>query len=83
VPIVFKSGRFNLLEPSGLVQVCNGIALPFTDGLTVGKITRVRSSPDHGVTASSNRERGACVMHAGISLCDGHRRDAGMKVESS
>jgi len=24
-----KSGSLNLLEPSGLVQACNGIALPF------------------------------------------------------
>jgi hypothetical protein len=29
VPIVLKSGSFNLLEPSGLIQACNGIALPF------------------------------------------------------
>jgi hypothetical protein len=28
VPIVLKSGSLNLLEPSGPVQVCNGIALP-------------------------------------------------------
>jgi len=28
VPIVLKSGSFNLLEPSGPVQACNGIALP-------------------------------------------------------
>jgi len=28
VPIVLKSGSLNLLEPSGLVQACNGIALP-------------------------------------------------------
>ena len=28
VPIVFKSGSLNLLEPSGPVQACNGIALP-------------------------------------------------------
>ena len=28
VPIVWKSGSLNLLEPSGPVQVCNGIALP-------------------------------------------------------
>jgi len=31
VPIVLKSGSLNLLEPSGLVQACNGIALPFTN----------------------------------------------------
>jgi hypothetical protein len=30
VPIVLKSGSLKLLEPSGLVQACNGIALPFT-----------------------------------------------------
>jgi len=29
VPIVLKSGSLNLLEPSGPVQACNGIALPF------------------------------------------------------
>jgi len=29
VPIVFKSGILNLLEPSGSVQACNGIALLF------------------------------------------------------
>jgi hypothetical protein len=30
VPIVWKSGSLNLLDPSGLFQVCNGIALLFT-----------------------------------------------------
>ena len=29
---VLKSGWLNLLEPSGPVQACNGIALPFTYG---------------------------------------------------
>jgi hypothetical protein len=28
VPIVLKSENFNLLEPSGPVKACNGIALP-------------------------------------------------------
>ena len=28
MPIVLKSGSFNLLDPSGPVQACNGIALP-------------------------------------------------------
>jgi len=28
VPITLKSGSFNLLKPSGPVQVCTGIALP-------------------------------------------------------
>ena len=31
VLIVLKSGNLDLLEPSGPVQACNGIALPFTD----------------------------------------------------
>jgi hypothetical protein len=30
VPTVSKSGILNLLEPSGPVQACNGIALPST-----------------------------------------------------
>jgi hypothetical protein len=30
VPIILKSGSLNLLEHSGPVQACNGIALPFT-----------------------------------------------------
>jgi len=30
VPTVLKSGSLNLLEPTGPVQVCNGIALPFS-----------------------------------------------------
>jgi hypothetical protein len=30
VPTVLKSGSLNLLKPSGPVQACNGIALPFT-----------------------------------------------------
>jgi hypothetical protein len=29
VPIVLKSGSLNLLEPSGPVEACTGIALPF------------------------------------------------------
>jgi hypothetical protein len=29
-PTAFKSGSLNLLETSGPVQTCNGIALPFT-----------------------------------------------------
>jgi len=30
VPIVLKSGNLSFLEPSGPVQACNGIDLPFT-----------------------------------------------------
>ena len=35
MPIVLKSGSLNLLEPSGPVQACNGIALPFTKTFSV------------------------------------------------
>ena len=35
VPIALKSGSFNLLEPSGPVQACNGIALPLLHGMVV------------------------------------------------
>jgi hypothetical protein len=31
VPIVMKSGSLNLLEPSGPVKACNGIALPLRE----------------------------------------------------
>jgi len=34
VPIVLKSGSLNLLEPSGPVQGCNGIALSYPYYLT-------------------------------------------------
>jgi len=35
VPIVLKSGSLSLLEPSGPVQACNGIALPLPLPYTV------------------------------------------------
>ena len=37
MPIVLKSGSLNLLEPSGPVQACNGIALPlpFMKGILI------------------------------------------------
>jgi len=35
VPNVLKSGNLNLLEPSGPVQACNGIALPFYSPITL------------------------------------------------
>jgi hypothetical protein len=41
VPIVLKSGSLNLLEPSGPVKACNGIALPFTVPQT-GHFTQAR-----------------------------------------
>jgi len=37
-PTVLKSGSLNLLEPSGPVQACNGIALPLHTVCTVCEI---------------------------------------------
>jgi len=33
VPIVLKSGGLNLLEPSGPVQACTGMALPLDEDI--------------------------------------------------
>jgi len=43
VLIVLKSGNLNLLEPSGPVQACNGIALPlaFTENDSIIFITNL------------------------------------------
>jgi hypothetical protein len=53
---VLKSGSLNLLEPSGLVQACNGIALPFAFTNTV---TEARNS-EVGATTILGHE----IMHA-------------------
>jgi len=39
VPIVVKSGRLNLLDPPGPVQVCTGISVPFTKSSDYGYST--------------------------------------------
>jgi len=41
VPIVLKYGSLNLLEPSGPVQACNGIALP----LVANKVDKSNMAP--------------------------------------
>ena len=47
MPIVLKSGNLNLLEPSGPVQACNGIALPFyLDGV----LSRALDGKKRGIT---------------------------------
>ena len=40
VPNVLKSGRLNLLEPSGPIQACNGIALPVNNNGNKNSKTR-------------------------------------------
>jgi len=44
VPIVLKSGSLNLLEPSGPVQACNGIALPLYDISSLSVNTKEEST---------------------------------------
>jgi len=41
VPVVLKSWNLNLLEPSGPVQACNGIALPSGCNVQTSKAQRV------------------------------------------
>jgi hypothetical protein len=49
VPTVLKSGSFSLLEPSGPVQACNGIALPLPFTVTSGhRDTKVAVSIEKG-----------------------------------
>ena len=56
VPIVLKSGSVNLLEPSGPVQACNGIALPLHEDRHTFAITsrsvllRMRNVSDKSCT---------------------------------
>jgi len=38
VPTVLKSGSLNLLEPSGPVEACDGIALPLPNSLESGNL---------------------------------------------
>jgi hypothetical protein len=45
VPIVLKSGSLNLLEPSGPVKACNGIALPLPCILDVAEMTNPLGRP--------------------------------------
>ena len=54
--VVMKSGNLNFLEPSGLLQACNGIALPFyTSVLEVAFATC-------NLTALCLRRYGACNL---------------------
>jgi len=41
VPIVCKSWSLNLMEPSGTVQGCNGIALPLPPPFSIGASGRI------------------------------------------
>jgi hypothetical protein len=65
VPIVLKSGSLNLLEPSGPVQACNGIVLPFLIshliiGLVSGPILSLLEC--RKIVTSQTRESQGTVM---------------------
>jgi len=47
VPIVLKSGSLNLLERSGPVQACNGIALPYGFPLKYSRMCSIVIYPHH------------------------------------
>jgi hypothetical protein len=51
-----KSGSLNLLEPSGPVQTCNGIALPFIRGTSLGYHLRVGNEQVRVFTGSLVRK---------------------------
>ena len=53
MPTVLKSGSLNHLEPSGPVQACNGIALPFTIFLSSFTLCNTSSSLTRSVQLSS------------------------------
>jgi len=56
VPIILKSGSLNLLEPSGLVQACNGIALLFSTVACVIVQFRLARMERRYITLSTNRD---------------------------
>ena len=52
-----KSGSLKLLEPSGPLQACNGIALPFTITTTTTSTTNVITNIAATVADKSNSQR--------------------------
>jgi hypothetical protein len=61
VPAVLKSGSLNLLEPSGPVQACNGIALLLPHGTCVFH-TSVRTKGSNGLLL--------WIWHCGLKFRD-------------
>ena len=72
MPNVLKSWRLSLLEPSGPVQVCNGIALP----LPLHKTQQQKSQvfPGHGYVKSKDKLTEAIkrAFHSEMLLIDLH-----------
>jgi hypothetical protein len=62
VPIASKSGSLNLLEPSGSVQVCNGIALPYLHYLCLQSVMQKLKPQNAGTHV--------CVKVAGCEVPD-------------
>ena len=65
VPIVMKSGIVNLLEPTGAVQACNGIALPVYN--TYCFSTACLISVKSGGTRTKHRLEFTLMMEAACS----------------
>jgi hypothetical protein len=64
VPIVLKSGSLNLLEPSGPVKACNGIALPFTAIIKLHSYTLIIDSIDFLIyrCVYPEKKKGMCIQ---------------------
>jgi hypothetical protein len=52
VAIVLKSGSFKLLEPSGPVQACNGIALPFAFSVILYSTEHIAFSAEYTLSTT-------------------------------
>jgi hypothetical protein len=74
VPTVLKSGSFNLLEPSGPVQACNAIALPWFTKRTKGTVIQVKTCTAGG-HLSDNYINYTKADRLKLTLCSPWRRE--------
>jgi len=65
-----KSGSLNLLEPSGTVQACNGIALPFIRGTSLGCRLRVENVQARVFTGSLVRKKESKIRRDEAEVTD-------------
>jgi len=65
MPIVLKSGSLNLLESSGPVQACNGIALPLPAIRRIGVYDNTTTINPKSVLYSQEKTE----FRNGLSLC--------------
>ena len=83
VSIVFKSGSLSLLETSGLVQGCSGIALPIYIYIYIYIYTHIKGAdkPDQKGNKVGSMSRDACdfnniLTRAAIKFFPPARQDA-------